>query len=518
MANWMKILAQAIGGKPRKQGGGWHDKWTYEDLMRPDNGEDADPIMFDRFRRQPTTQEQLDAWDRVNQAGPNPMPKLRVKDGKWDPEMVKEMDAWQQRQKEIESQPGYKYEPPLLNGAATQRLKEIATQAVSRQNDEDGRIDTLYSTPTDDPNTVTRPRVVESEQSTNGTRPRWTQAQIDAVKRYDPRNDPNYIQRYGTPNVVNESPNVDPNANQLPSSQRNLDGDIAAMEASIRDAYNEPINNRKANWMQKMGRGLRKFQAGWNGGKGGLVGGFSAALDPTLDERMNRQQQLNDMFAQYGNLRKMKEAEQNDALKQEQIDAIPANRALREMQIRGINEDRDARRAGTAQRELFKAGYFDPTNPVHAKLAQEAGLDPSTLKGWDFRNPNVRKIGGIDYQYDRNNGAWSPINVDSNKLRAYDVIDQNGVVQRYMIPEEKAAQFAQQMRVLGTQIQARSDLADKNNAASMARTSAQINARMAELNTRIKAKTEQVKANPADVQARQELADMVKEAEALRNQ
>lgn len=299
----------------------------------------------------------------------------------------------------------------------------------------------------------------------------------------------------------------------MPSESRNLDGDIQAMEDSIRDAYQQPIENRPTkNWFHKLGRGFNKFGRSYRSGKG-IVGAVSDTLDPTYDERMNRQDQINQMFGQYANLRKMQEAEQAEQRRTIDIENIKADNLRADEQMEWDREYRIGLRQDKAQSDLFKSPYFDPNNPVHVQQAIAAKLDPKTLVGWDYRNPNVRKIGGIEYQFNRANGTWAKIGVDSNNLRPYTVRKEDGTTETFMIPESDAAKFADQMARLRMTVQARSDLADKNIAAQRQGrefTEAQKNARAAAYN-QLREALDAARRNPNDPKAKQKVADIRKQ-------
>ena len=298
-----------------------------------------------------------------------------------------------------------------------------------------------------------------------------------------------------------------------PTTSRDLNGDIQAMEDSIRDAYQQPIENRPTkNWFQKIGRGFNKFGRSYRSGKG-IVGAVSDTLDPTYDERMNRQDQINQMFGQYANLRKMQEAEQAEQRRMLDMQNIEADNKRADEEAKWEREYQEDRLQNKAQTDLFKSPYFDPNNPVHMQQAIAAKIDPKTLIAWDNRNPNVRKIGGIDYQYNRRDGSWVQVGVPSNNLRAYTVTKADGTSDTFMIPEANAAKFADQMARLRMTVQARSDLADKTIASQRQGrefTQAQINARAAASN-QLREALDAARRNPNDPKAKQKVADIRKQ-------
>jgi len=89
--------------------------------------------------------------------------------------------------------------------------------------------------------------------------------------------------------------------------------------------------------------------------------------------------------------------------------------------------------------------------------AQQAGIDPVELEGWDDRNPVEKMVAGQQYRLNRTTGAYEPTNLpkdESATLTDYAVNMPNGEKRTFKVAQKDAARFATQMEVLGAQIEA----------------------------------------------------------------
>lgn len=164
----------------------------------------------------------------------------------------------------------------------------------------------------------------EDETPVPATRPR--RVQTEPV----PEVDPSQITMFGDrPRIVPEQlpPTMGTaDAERSPMSadapqprRRSMEGDMTALQEALQSEMDRPIENRKTKgWFGKLKRGFGKFARSMEQG-GSLVGSIMNAADPTWDERQNKQNNINQMLAQYTTLNNVKKAEQDRRMQESQI-------------------------------------------------------------------------------------------------------------------------------------------------------------------------------------------------------
>lgn len=129
----------------------------------------------------------------------------------------------------------------------------------------------------------------------------------------------------GTPDeygLIRRQPQAVPDTPQTLMPQEPTDNDSrrAALLDSLQAEFDRPIENRKTKgWFGKLKRGFGKFARSMEQG-GSLVGSIMNAADPTWDERQNKQNNINQMLAQYTTLNNVRKAEQDRQLQDSQIE------------------------------------------------------------------------------------------------------------------------------------------------------------------------------------------------------
>lgn len=199
---------------------------------------------------------------------------------------------------------------------------------------------------------------------------------------------------------------------------------------------------------------------------GALVSGFS----PKIEAENRRKQELANLWSQYQ--RQLAVDKQNQELfakrherqlKQDRFDqmvwrdqtrAEQADTRLEQSERR--LEQNEERIRQQALRNLANMKFFDPQNQSHQELAKAAGLDPTTMKKVDLRNPYLKEVDGVIYRYDNLKGAFVPTNLPANQAKRavpYTLIDQNGRRMTFYVPSERAASMAQSMAMFGQRLQ-----------------------------------------------------------------
>lgn len=236
-----------------------------------------------------------------------------------------------------------------------------------------------------------RPVPEEEEQRGNGTPPRLNLT----------------IPTPGAMSVATEvmPPNGDTPENRL-MAQRAY---TRALSDPSDPNYAAPENNDRGFWGRLLDVGRQAvISAGqaYNTGQGspserlmgalgaGIAGGAYGGFHPQVDEERQRLYDIQRSQGLEGQLEGQIDRDQQRALKQEQIDAIPVNQEIRKLQVQSVA-------ANTALREFGKQKYFDPNSAYHRALASRAGLDVSSLVAFDARDPKTVKIGNDVLMFDR---------------------------------------------------------------------------------------------------------------------
>ena len=236
-----------------------------------------------------------------------------------------------------------------------------------------------------------------------------------------------------------------------------------------------PGKDRDKKWSiwDKIGSAL----IGWAGG--GLAGGIRGATDRNFMEKLGDENQRARLLPQIAAEQQIEKYNQDRQLQEARIQDIPADNELKRQQIEAQRSTKKAQIAAQALTRVTGLKYFDPTNTAQRKLAEDAGLNPDDLKGWDDRNPIVKKVGDTSYQYNRETGTFEPSNLpkdEAKTLTSYDVTMPNGEKRSFQVPQKDAARFAQQMNIVGAQIASREKVAAGRNAVSTANTQARLSA------------------------------------------
>ena len=179
------------------------------------------------------------------------------------------------------------------------------------------------------------------------------------------------------------------------------------------------------------------------------IEGIQRQLAPLqANEAFNQQRRL-------GALNQEKTVADIDRTKAETT-SIPIDDELKRKQIEGNQQIARDRIASQALTNLNRLKHFDPKNPSHAALAQQAGLNSEDLQGWDDRNPITKQVAGVTYQYNRDTQSFEPSNLpveERNTTTDYQVTMPNGEVRNYKVAQKDAANFSTQMSTLGVRLE-----------------------------------------------------------------
>lgn len=229
--------------------------------------------------------------------------------------------------------------------------------------------------------------------------------------------------------------------------------------------------DRSRNWTtaQKIlsslaGAGMGLLQGGIGGA---LVGGILGGTNRNYFAQQRDNRNLARYIPEQQRLQKQEEFQSQQALRNAQTATIPIDDALKRDQLAQRKIEIQQKAQDKARETIFKAGWFDPTDPVHIAQAKTAGLDIETLKGWDSRNPRIQKVAGISYKLDPRTGEFvqSELPTDeSEALTTYDVTMPNGEVRTFKVANKDAARFASQAEALRMNISARADEGEKTRA------------------------------------------------------
>lgn len=289
----------------------------------------------------------------------------------------------------------------------------------------------------------------EDETPVPATRPR--RVQTEPV----PEVDPSQITMFGDrPRIVPEQlpPTMGTaDAERSPMSadapqprRRSMEGDMTALQEALQAEMDRPIENRKTKgWFGKLKRGFGKFARSMEQG-GSLVGSIMNAADPTWDERQNKQNNINQMLAQYTTLNNVRKAEQDRETEDAQIEDLRMKPILAAMQQRQV-----------ATKALNEMDWYDPKNPAHRQAAQTAGLNPDTVPARDSRKREREVRAGVTYERNPNTGAWEQSGLaadESQKIVDYKVTV-NGETRTYRIPQKDAARFETEQAAAGVKFQ-----------------------------------------------------------------
>jgi hypothetical protein len=271
-----------------------------------------------------------------------------------------------------------------------------------------------------------------------------------------------------TPNLLDEYPTKDADQMVQPQAapqtetqsapvptQSPMELPTQSAEQNLYDSLNQSVEKQPA-WKQILYQGLqvaKNMATGqdqpitWLGNdkKAADVAQKASVLEP-----IQRQEQYN----------------QQKALRDAQIKTIPIDDENKKLEIKARQDALQDRLKATALTKVAGLKYFDPNNPVHKKLAEQAGINEE-LKGWDDRNPVTKQVAGVTYQYDRATGKFEPSNLpadESKTLTDYTVQMPNGEWRTYKVAQKDAANFATQMQALGARINATAVENEKNRA------------------------------------------------------
>lgn len=230
------------------------------------------------------------------------------------------------------------------------------------------------------------------------------------------------------------------------------------------DAEGKPV--KKSQW-KRFAQGFKNFAAAMGEGQGMGAALLTATTDPTFDERREKQTAFNTMLQKYQVEQQIENDQLNEDYKLKQMENMDVDNARLAEQF-AVGE------SGKALKQLVGMKYFDPNNPAHIALAKRANVDPTAMNGWDDRDPLRKQAAGRWYKYNRSTGEYEPDGNlptdESQTLVDFEIPDESGQVRIFKVPQKDAARLAQQMRILGINIKARSDLERQRQQGSMERT------------------------------------------------
>lgn len=110
---------------------------------------------------------------------------------------------------------------------------------------------------------------------------------------------------------------------------------------------------------------------------------------------------------------------------------------------------------GQALNKVVGLKWIDPKNTTHIALLERAGIDPTTVEGYDDRKRDMKQVAGIWYR-DNGKGVFEQTNIpldESKSLVDYKVAMPTGEIRTFKVANKDAANFATQMHALGLRLE-----------------------------------------------------------------
>lgn len=115
----------------------------------------------------------------------------------------------------------------------------------------------------------------------------------------------------------------------------------------------------------------------------------------------------------------------------------------------------------TALGKLNTLKTYDPKNQAMRRLAEQAGLDPDSVGGWDFRNPVEHSINGVRFRLNRETGKYEQTDLPADEEKQLvDFTTKDG--KKYRVSAKTAATLQTQFDTLGMRQQFQQDENEKD--------------------------------------------------------
>jgi hypothetical protein len=172
----------------------------------------------------------------------------------------------------------------------------------------------------------------------------------------------------------------------------------------------------------------------------------------TNDQRMlgeyKRDFKINQAKQALDPLQQQQKISQDAALRDAQIKTIPIDDELKRQQIENTRILGGERLKSAALSKINSLKTYDPKNQAMRRLAEQAGLNPDEVGGWDFRNPVEHSINGVRFRLNRETGKYeqTDLPVDEEK-QLVDFKTKDG--KTYRVSAKTAATLQTQFDTLG---------------------------------------------------------------------
>lgn len=312
---------------------------------------------------------------------------------------------------------------------------------------------------------IERPRIVQNDQTDGEDTVNYGYGRVfdnEQANQPMPQNGGTAFSNIVEPEN-NEPANVPDTSQRQRIAGNKTDWEIAENEKLINDpALKNAPENKPNRWLA--GAGIAMGNVGdalmngrsWGEAVGAGIGGFGGgAAFPKAFADLRHGERLKVLYKQREEQRKEEDRQRANKLKDAQIENIFADNQYNLERLRVQNDAKISDRQLRALSKLTGLRHFDPTNPQHISLAKAAGQDVENLKGWDDRNPVLKQVAGVSYQYNRQTGKFDPTNLPADESKAitdYTVEMPTGEKRTFRVPNDKAAAFATQIQALGAKL------------------------------------------------------------------